>query len=644
MQEEVKHTIVLGGCGGDSHSVGLTILKTALADSGYNVRYLGTQNKLEEFFKYADKASAVFISSMDGHAEIYLQDFIDLRLAYPDAYKDKLWFLGGNLSIDDGFGVEKKFMDLGFHRVYTSFVDIEVVLSTLAGELAGKSIPPQTVQENFKPDYSAYSFDEYELEEYKNNVEVFHAERKEVLQHWKTGAECKDLESNAIVLKKVPNLCQLQLKYSDEGKTLIQPRSGVADFNQQMNYFKLFQHHGAGVLSYQVDSLTRNNNYLEAEIQIKESHKFGVSKLNGFPVVNYGAKKLREMSYTIPTPIQVRHSTRDPRLLAEISYASGATAYEGGPICYNIPYYKAYSLSESLKMWRYVDRLTGLYYEEYGIVLDREYFGCLTATLIPPSLALSVTIIESILAAEQGVKSVSLGYAEQGNRSQDIAAIRSSVKLAQKWLKDFGYKDVKVFTAFYQYMAAFPQVFEKAENLIYESAKTAGMSGATRVLTKTAVEALRVPSMADNLEGIALVSRGIEDGKLEFPDETKIAQECEIIEAEVNQIISSVVEAGKGNLSLGVIQAFRTGQLDVPFSPSIFNRGEVVGLRDSEGAVRYAKTGKLKFDSDVKEMNRHKLSSRFAQEGLKPRSQLYRLIEKDVLRVARSQYDTWPLG
>ncbi|HEX7733725.1 MAG TPA: hypothetical protein VF458_02640 [Ktedonobacteraceae bacterium] len=73
------------------------------------------------------------------------------------------------------------------------------------------------------------------------------------------------------------------------------------------------------------------------------------------------------------------------------------------------------TLEESIKTWQYMDRLTGLYYERFGIVLDREFFGVLTGTLIPPCLAIMVNIIEALFAVAQGVKSISLGYAEQGN-------------------------------------------------------------------------------------------------------------------------------------------------------------------------------------------------------------------------------------
>src|SRR5215813_7003249 len=224
-----------------------------------------------------------------------------------------------------------------------------------------------------------------------------------------------------------------------------------------MNLFKNFKRAGVRVLSYQVDSLTRNNNYVGAEDGIRESRMSSTSTINGFPVVNHGVSGLRKIAQQIHLPLQTRHSTRDPRLLAEISYAGGVTSFEGGAICYNIPYYKDYPLDESIKVWQYVDRLTSRYYERFGIRLDREFFGTLTATLIPPSLAIVVNILEALLAIRQGVRCVSLGYAEQGHRIQDIAAMRMLRCLAEETIRRLGYHDVQINTVFQQYMAAFSE-------------------------------------------------------------------------------------------------------------------------------------------------------------------------------------------
>lgn len=102
-----------------------------------------------------------------------------------------------------------------------------------------------------------------------------------------------------------------------------------------------------------------------------------------------------------------RHA--DARLLAEISMASGFTSYEGGGISYNIPYAKRVTLEKSIRDWQYCDRLMGMY-EEHGIRINREPFGPLTGTLIPPFISHSIAIIEGLLALEQGVKSITVGY------------------------------------------------------------------------------------------------------------------------------------------------------------------------------------------------------------------------------------------
>jgi methylaspartate mutase epsilon subunit len=100
------------------------------------------------------------------------------------------------------------------------------------------------------------------------------------------------------------------------------------------------------------------------------------------------------------------------------------TSFEGGGISYNIPYSKNISLEQTIRDWMYVDRLVGLY-QEQGISINREPYGPLTGTLVPPSISHAVAIVESLLAAEQGVKDITVGYGQCGNLIQDVAAIRT---------------------------------------------------------------------------------------------------------------------------------------------------------------------------------------------------------------------------
>ncbi|HEX2092736.1 MAG TPA: methylaspartate mutase subunit E [Longimicrobiaceae bacterium] len=636
------HTILLGGVGGDSHSVGLTILRQALTHNGFRVHYLGTQNRLEDFFQVAALCNVVMISSMDGHTRYYLRDFPELMERY--GARSPLWYLGGNLTIGDALGYEGYFREMGFDRVFVKFTDLRKVLATLRTDLHAREplvhaeallasfpplpgpLPPAGAEERLDPG-------------------EFERVRREVLQHWCTGEQARDLEENARFLARQPSVAAVQaLSNAGRQEILVQPRCGVPLVDDQIRLFQAFRGAGAGVLSYQVDSLTRNNDYAGADEAIRESRASGVATLNGFPVINHGIPALRRIVRAVGVPLQVRHSTRDPRLLAEISYAGGATSFEGGPICYNIPYYKDYPLAESIRNWRYVDHLTGVYHDRFGIVLDREYFGTLTATLIPPCLAISTGILETILAVRQGVKCVSLGYAEGGHRVQDVAAIRMLRVMAEEVLRNLGYADVQVNTVFHQYMAAFPDAPERAEELIFHSAVTARLSGATRVIVKTPVEAYRIPSLADNLNGLGLVMRGVAAAAGEALDEAAVQAESAMIRREVQSILDAVVLAGRGSVAEGIVAAFRAGILDIPFAPSVHNRGEVSTARDAEGAIRFLSFGSLPFDRELREFHRSRMDERRRREGGLPETQGYLLVERDVLQIPRGEYRRWPLS
>lgn len=641
-QEPGGHTILLGGIGGDSHSVGLTILRQALRANGYRLRYLGTQNRLEDFFRLAALCNVVMISSMDGHARYYLREFPHLKRLFKSG--GPLWYLGGNLHIGEGHGREKEFVEMGFDRVFVKFVDLAALLEVLARDLSGVEAAADCPTLWEQAHAGARLLAGRPAEDAPLDPDSFERDRREVLEHWRTGRAAKDLEANASFVGAQPSFPKAHAApHAAPGRPLVQPRCGVPVLGEQIKLFRAFKGAGARVLSYQVDSLTRNNDYAGAEEAVRESRATGAATINGFPVVNHGVAALRRVMREVGAPLQTRHSTRDPRLLAEISYAGAVTSFEGGAICYNIPYYKDYPLEQSVRNWQYVDCLTGLYYKRFGLVLDREFFGTLTATLIPPSLAIVTNIIEAVLAVRQGVRCVSLGYAEQGHRAQDVAAVRTLGRMAADVLGNLGYKGVQINTVFQQYMAAFPASAGRSAELIHNSAVTAALSGASRVIGKTPVEALRIPSLEDNIAGIDLVRRGISSAAEVSLDERRVAEECDLIRREAECIFESVVFCGKGDIARGVVAGFARGFLDVPFSPSVHNRGEVVTARDVEGAVRFLSAGNLQLTRELREFHQEKAGERRRAEGLASAKCDYLLVERDVMQVARGRYDRWPL-
>ena len=133
-------------------------------------------------------------------------------------------------------------------------------------------------------------------------------------------------------------------------------------------------------------------------------------------------------------PIQVRHGTPDARLLAEITFAGGFTSYEGGGVSYNTcPTAKTcpWSARSAIgSMWTVWPAL----YEETGVSINREPYGPLTGTLVPPCISHAVAVIEALLAAEQGVKNITVGYGQCGNLVQDVAAIHTLEELTDEYL------------------------------------------------------------------------------------------------------------------------------------------------------------------------------------------------------------------
>ena len=449
--------------------------------------------------------------------------------------------------------------------------------------------------------------------------------RQEVLNSWPTGQEV-NLEEAIAYQSGIPASRRFAEKLEQakrEGITLAQPRAGVALVHEHIELLRyLAEEGGADLLPTTIDSYTRQNRYNEAQAGIEESRSEGRSMLNGFPAVNHGVAACREVVESVKVPVQVRHGTPDARLLTEISLAGGFTAYEGGGISYNIPYAKDVPLERSIRDWQYTDRLVG-YYEEQGISVNREPFGPLTGTLVPPCISHSIAIIEALLAAEQGVKSLTLGYGQCGNLTQDVAAVRSLEELADEYLSRFGYQDVVVTTVFHQWMGGFPQDESKAFGVISWGAATAAMAKATKVIVKTPHEAMGIPTKEANAAGIRATKQVLNMLKdqplVEF---TELQREKGLIKAETRAILERLLEFGEGDIALGTVRGFQAGIIDVPFAPSRYNAGRLLPARDYQGAVRLLDFGNLPFGEEIKEVHREKIAQRGKAEGRDPSFQM----------------------
>ena len=464
----------------------------------------------------------------------------------------------------------------------------------------------------------------------------FQALRQEVLAQWPTGKDV-NLEEAVAYHKSMPEnriFSKKLIAAKKNRRTLIQPRAGVPVVERHIELLQHLEKYGeADLLPTTIDSYTRQNRYKEAENGINESLRLDRAMLNGFPAVNHGVAKCRQVIESVNVPVQVRHGTPDARLLTEIAYAGGFTSYEGGGISYNLPYCKNIPMERTIKDWQYVDRLTGLY-EEMGVSINREPYGPLTGTLVPPCISHAAAIIEALLAAEQGVKNITVGYGQCGNLVQDVAAIRSLEKLTEEYLNKYGYSDVVVTTVLHQWMGGFPADEAKAFGVISMGSAIAGLAKATKVIVKTPHEAVGIPTMEANAAGLRCTKQVVNMlADQDFRGDAITAEE-EIIAEETRAIVDKCFELGMGDIAVGVCRGVESGALDVPFAPCRANAGLMLPARDNNGAVRILNFGNLPFSKELKDFHTAKIEERAKAEN---RKASFQMVIDDVYAIGKGR-------
>ena len=464
----------------------------------------------------------------------------------------------------------------------------------------------------------------------------FQALRQEVLAQWPTGKDV-NLEEAVAYHKSMPEnriFSKKLIEAKKNRRTLIQPRAGVPVVERHIELLQHLEKFGeADLLPTTIDSYTRQNRYKEAENGINESLRLDRAMLNGFPAVNHGVAKCRQVIESVNVPVQVRHGTPDARLLTEIAYAGGFTSYEGGGISYNLPYCKNIPMERTIKDWQYVDRLTGLY-EEMGVSINREPYGPLTGTLVPPCISHAAAIIEALLAAEQGVKNITVGYGQCGNLVQDVAAIRSLEKLTDEYLAKYGYSDVVVTTVLHQWMGGFPADEAKAFGVISMGSAIAGLAKATKVIVKTPHEAVGIPTMEANAAGLRCTKQVVNMlADQDFRGDAITAEE-EIIAEETRAIVDKCFELGMGDIAVGVCRGVESGALDVPFAPCRANAGLMLPARDNNGAVRILNFGNLPFSKELKDFHTAKIEERAKAEN---RKASFQMVIDDVYAIGKGR-------
>ncbi|NPA61667.1 MAG: methylaspartate mutase [Epsilonproteobacteria bacterium] len=396
----------------------------------------------------------------------------------------------------------------------------------------------------------------------------------------------------------------ISYKFKNSNQMLVQPRGGFPTYDKVFKLYDKFVEAGVDVLPLTIDSNTRLNDYEMAKKMLALSEESDENMLNGYPLINHGYRTTREMVTHFKTPISLRHGTPDARLLVEVALASGIFEIEGGPITYLLPYSKNFPLDKAFLYWKYVEKVCASY-SELNEPINRESFGPLTATMQPPAIVIVIQILEMLLSLEEGVKSFSVSFAQNGSMLQDIVTSNVIKKLSRKYADMFGYSDAQIHLVYHQWMGAFPRDKSFSDSLITSSTVIASMVGADKIITKTRDEAFGIPTPEVNAMAVRntkytlQILRGI----------PKISDEAE--EENLTQMVDDILEAvfndRADTLWRKVLNSIKSGVIDIPFSPHIINASEAITVRDRDSNIRFYERGKIPISDRCLKFERSKV-------------------------------------
>jgi methylaspartate mutase epsilon subunit len=443
--------------------------------------------------------------------------------------------------------------------------------------------------------------------------------RKAVLAEWPTGKEV-DLEEAVEYQRNLPdskNFMKLTQKLRQEGKTFIMPRAGTPVLEDEIALVKTLVTAGIRHIPVTIDSYTRLYQYDKAQQALDESINTGRPMLNGYPIVNHGVKNTRKVIESVDAAFSPRGATK---MAMEIALASGMTAAGKSAFLEFGGYEKRTTLDQCIEDNQYTDRLAG-YYTDRGAVITTDLHGLVPCGVFPFSVNIATLVIESLMAAEQGVKSIMPLTHCEGHIAQDIAWMRLIPRLIREYLDKFGFEDVVIPGIQANQIPLFPvpQGMGGAFAYITYTAMEAALAEAELVFVRTIDEGAGIATNethALSYEAANWILNVMRTQKMKF-DIEGVETEEKIAEAETRAILDKVLELGDGDVIVGSIKAVEAGVIDSPFSPNIHVKDKVLGIRDSQGACRYLDFGNLPFPEDIKDFHREKIAERERAKGRK---------------------------
>jgi methylaspartate mutase epsilon subunit len=446
--------------------------------------------------------------------------------------------------------------------------------------------------------------------------------KEEVLTQWETGKDIADLDECIAAAKELSlqgkNYALKLMEAKRKGSHLLIPQFGRALTEYMIEGLRYVEDQAdfasCGMWLIYSDSYTRKLDFKSAAAGIERSRKEGMSMLNGWPIVNFGVEEARKIIRSISVPMHLNSTDEDGRLASEIALAAGWNACSTRSLQEVIAHCKNIPLEEEIRINQYEARLAGIYTERG--VPQCPWNACNLTGYDSAGYRSFVCVSESLLAAEQGVIYQFLEHGLNMNMIQDIAMVRVTERLCREYCDRFGYRDASFVTGGFPFLGAWPPREEEADAMIAWNAVIAMMGGMTGVILKCQDEAFATPTKEGMAKSVRLARHLITlMGTQKMPDSDTLKLEEGMIEMEVRAIMEKCLEAGDGDIAIGMCKGVEAGWVDTMLTPWKYNKGNVVVMRDAENAVRYLDSGDVPLPKEVKDYHKEKLAGRKALEG-----------------------------
>jgi methylaspartate mutase epsilon subunit len=454
-----------------------------------------------------------------------------------------------------------------------------------------------------------------------SDEEFFRIRNQEVLSQWETGKQLQDLDECIAAAKELtdtvsyarkvreakekdlhimePHFGRALTEYMIEGMNFIESESPLVPYGQ----FTIFS-----------DSYTRKNRYELAQIGIERSRREGQTMLNGWPIVNFGVEEARRIKRSIKSGLTLNSTDEDGRLASEIALAAGWNACNCRSITECMSHCKEISLNDEIRINQYETRLAAIY-QERGVP-QAPHISCNLTGYDSCGFKSFIMVAQSLLGGEQGLKQVYLEFGLNMNLIQDTAMIRVTNRLCKEYCERLGYKDIYFTSAGMPFLGAWPARIEEADAMIAWNAVISMMSGCTTALLKCHDEAFATPTKEGMASAVRL-GRQLDTllGKQRVPECRELHEEEQMLELEVRTMMEKHLEAGDGDIAVGLCRGVDAGWITTMISPWKYNRGNIRLMRDADNAMRYFDTGDMPLPKEVKEYHMDKLQGRAKKEG-----------------------------